>query len=94
MKDKNRILFVYHPQLWHLKPDNKGFIWNHFVSDVLKEVCAEYDLSFYDATFDLKAIFKTNPEKYYLKNDMHFNEDGLKAYSILIEDKLLPKISP
>lgn len=42
---------------------------------------ARNNVRYYDATDDLKVEFGAAPERYYIPNDMHFNERGLRAYS-------------
>ena len=85
-----KILFLYHPHLEHLKPDARGRTWNHFVSDGLARVAVRYGIGFYNATGDLKEAFHGEPEKYYWKGDMHFNFTGLEIYAQGIAKKLLP----
>lgn len=93
MNDKKRILFIYHPHLQHLKPDKYGFFWNNFVSETLKKVCEKYQVNFYNAAEDLKNNFKGQPEKYYIRYDMHFNYDGLKRYADLVAERIYLIIS-
>lgn len=92
MGSKKKILFIYHPHRQHLKPDKDGHYWNDFVSSTVKRVTKNYDVSFYNATEDLKGIFNNNVEEYYVLHDMHFTFTGLKTYSCLVAKNLLPLI--
>jgi len=94
MGSKDRILFIYHPYLQHLKPDPTGFYWNNFVSDGIKKICDKYGVAFYDFTEDLRKNFKGKPEKYYFVPDIHFNRRGIKMYGELVAVKILPMIEP
>jgi hypothetical protein len=94
MKDKRKILFIYHSHPLRIQGDATGFYGNSFVSDTLKEVLNEQGISFYDATGDLRSIFKNQLGRYYFRRDpvSHFNFEGMKIYSNLVAQKLIPMI--
>ncbi|OGW74935.1 MAG: hypothetical protein A2Z72_07360 [Omnitrophica bacterium RBG_13_46_9] len=92
MKDRERIMVIYHPHLQHLKQDKNGLYWNTFVSETLEDVTTSHNVAFYNATADLKRAFKDNPGKYYIPNDMHFTFEGQKIYALFVAEKILPKI--
>ncbi len=94
MQDKRRIIFIYHSYLFHLKGDSNGFYANTLVPDILKGMLDEYQISFYDATEDLKKSFANAPEKYYISGDIfgHFNFAGMAIYSDFVAQRLLPLV--
>ena len=93
MGDSSRILFLYHPHLQHLKPDSDGRYWNHFVSTAVKEAAEAYDINFYDASDDLRILFKGSPQEFYWNKNIHFNFKGLKLYGELVAKRLFSLIS-
>jgi hypothetical protein len=94
MGEKRRILFIYHPDLYHIKADRKGFYWNSFVSDTIKKVCKKYQIAFYNVADDLRVSFKNEPEKYYIYDTLHLNYKGFKIYGDFIASKLMLMIGP
>jgi lysophospholipase L1-like esterase len=94
MGDRRRILFLYHPHRQHLQPDSDGQNWNDFVSSTVESVAKTYDIAFYNASDDLRIIFKGRPQDYYWSGgNLHFNFTGLKIYSELVAKRLLLLIS-
>lgn len=93
MGKADRIIYVYHPHLNKIKPDNNGHYWNNIVSDSIMESARKHGISFFDATTHLTQEFSGSPESYYWKNDMHFNFKGLKAYAEYIANKLEGKLA-
>jgi hypothetical protein len=83
--DGNRVLFIFHPHLEHLKPDATGEVWNDLVSTSVKEMCAANGFLFFNATATLKRRFGSKPEDFYWwTGDMHFNFEGLEEYSTAV----------
>ena len=80
-KDGNRVLFIYHPHLEHLKPDEAGRLGTNLVSSSVQQTALANDAHFFNATEILKQRFGSHPEKFYWNGDMHFNFQGLKEYS-------------
>ncbi len=81
-EDGNRVLFVYHPHLQHLKPDAAGRVWNDLVSSSVQNACLANNFLFFNATETLKQRFGSHPENFYWRQgDMHFNFKGLQEYS-------------
>jgi lysophospholipase L1-like esterase len=80
-KDGNRILFIYHPHLEHLKPDAAGRLATNLVSSSVQRTALANDELFFNATEILKQRFGSRPEQYYWNGDMHFNFKGLEEYS-------------
>lgn len=62
----------------------KGDVFNNVISDTIREVATRNNVRYYDATDDLKAQFGSAPERYYIANDMHFNERGLQACGLAV----------
>jgi hypothetical protein len=79
--DAGRVLFIFHPHLEHLKPDADGHLWNNLVSSTVQKVAVENGFHFFDATDTLRQRFAGKPEDFYWPGDMHFNFEGLEAYS-------------
>jgi lysophospholipase L1-like esterase len=75
-------IYIHHPRLENPRP--KGYVFNNIVSDTIREVATRGHVRYYDATDDLKTEFGATPERYYIANDMHFNERGLQAYSLAV----------
>lgn len=80
-KDGNRVLFIYHPHLEHLRPDAAGRLGTNLVSSSVQRTALANDELFFNATEILKQRFGSHPEQYYWKRDMHFNFQGLEEYS-------------
>jgi hypothetical protein len=84
-EDGNRVLFVYHPHLQHLKPDAAGRVWNDLVSSSVQNACLANNFLFFNATETLKQRFGSHPENFYWRQgDMHFNFKGLQEYSAAV----------
>jgi hypothetical protein len=84
-EDGNRVLFVYHPHLQHLKPDAAGRVWNDLVSSSVQNACLANNFLFFNATETLKQRFGSHPENFYWRqDDMHFNFRGLQEYSAAV----------
>jgi len=94
MGDKNRILFITHPHLQHLRADSRGFYWNNFVSGALAKVCQNQGVPYYDITQDFKDKIEQDPQKYYIPENMHFNRLGIEVYGELVAAKMLPILEP
>ncbi len=86
--DPEKILFVYHPHIYQLVPDSRGFLWRQNVPPLIEEAAKNRGIRFYDASQDLKEKFGSHPEDYYVKNDMHLNENGLRIYAELVGGKI------
>jgi len=85
--DGTRVLCVFHPHLQHLKPDEKGRLWNDLVSSTVRDTCTANGFLFFNSTVTLKQRFGEHPETFYWKKgDMHFNFKGLEAYSIAVAE--------
>jgi hypothetical protein len=80
-KDGNRVLFIYHPHLAHLRPDPAGRLGTNLVSSSVQQTALANDELFFNATEILKQRFGSHPEKFYWNGDMHFNLQGLEEYS-------------
>jgi hypothetical protein len=78
MGSSQGLIYIHHPHLENLRAGRESF--NNIVSDTIREVAARNDVRYYDATDDLKVEFGAAPERYYIANDMHFNESGLKPW--------------
>jgi hypothetical protein len=76
------LIYIHHPHLENLR--TKGDVFNNIVSDTIREVSTRGHVRYYDATDDLKTEFGATPERYYIPDDMHFNERGLQAYSLAV----------
>jgi hypothetical protein len=76
------LIYIHHPHLENLRSSGDAF--NSIVSDTIRDVAGRNNVRYYDATDDLKVEFGAAPERYYIPNDMHFNERGLKAYSLAV----------
>jgi len=76
------LIYIHHPHLENLH--TKGDVFNSVVSDTIDEVAVRHNVRFYDATDDLKTAIGAEPEHFYIPNDMHFNERGLKAYGLAV----------
>lgn len=79
--DGGRVVFIFHPHLENLKPDEKGHVWNNLVSSTVQQMCVANKFHFFNATAELKRKFGSQPEEYYWPGDMHFSFEGLEAYS-------------
>jgi hypothetical protein len=80
-KDGNRVLFIYHPHLEHLKPDAAGRLGTNLVSSSVQQTALANNELFFNATDILRQRFGSHPEKFYWNGDMHFNFRGLEEYS-------------
>lgn len=76
------LIYIHHPHLENLH--TKGDVFNDVVSATIREVATHNNVRYYDATDDLKIEFGAAPERYYIPNDMHFNERGLRAYGLAV----------
>jgi hypothetical protein len=88
VEDPNRLVYLHHPHLGHLI--DRGRRFNNVVADTVRKVAERHAVKFYDATADLKVAFGNEPETYYIPNDMHLNEIGLRAYGLAIAKYLTP----
>jgi hypothetical protein len=70
------------PHLQHLA--NAGGVFNDVVADSVRDVAHQYNVRFFDATDRLRSEFDGNPGRYYIRDDMHFNSRGLRAYAIAV----------
>lgn len=86
----DKVLFLFHPHLQHLKPDTTGSNWNDVVASSIGDVATQHGIHFYNATEDLGSIFGNHPEDYYWYGDMHFTLEGLREYGTLVARALLP----
>jgi hypothetical protein len=82
MGTSNALVYIHHPHLQHLGAAGAAF--NNIVSDTIREVASRHHVRFYDATEDLRAELGTEPQKYYIPHDVHFNADGTRAYGIAV----------
>jgi lysophospholipase L1-like esterase len=85
---KRKILLVCHPQPEFIIPDEKGRVAKPFVADTAAGVAEDLNVAFYDATEDLLEAFGPDPQKYYLRGDIHFTAEGMRIYSELIAVKI------
>jgi len=91
--DRGRILFVSHPYVQHLVPDESGWTYNTFVASAVAKVAATNGIDHYDATTDLAAAAAGDPASLYWGDiDMHFNFYGMRIYGGLIAERLEPLI--
>jgi len=90
MGGPQRLIYIYHPHLEHLR--NTGGVFNSIISDTIRDVASRNNVRYYDATDDLKLQFGAEPEPYYIPNDMHFNERGLKVYTLAVAKYLATAI--
>ena len=88
-----RILVVRHPHRWHFKDGERGAAWNRRVGELVGAAAARNGIAFFDAQDELEARFGDHPERYYWDGDMHFNFDGMRAYSELVGRELLRKLN-
>jgi lysophospholipase L1-like esterase len=92
-QDGKRVVCVFHPHLEHLKPDTKGHVWNDLVSSTVREACTANGFFFFNATGTLKQRFGSHPEDFYWGDgDMHFNFEGLQAYSDAVAEFMASKM--
>jgi len=89
---RHGIVYIHHPHLEHLRSGGDAF--NDVVSTTVREVAARHNARYYDATEDLKAQFGLHPERYYIPDDMHFNEHGLRAYGVAVARYLGSIVGP
>ena len=92
MGRRQKILFIHHPHLRHIQPDPHAGYWNPLISSIVQASTKKYGVAFYDSTDELKKAFGGKADEYYISEDMHFNDRGLKIYSELVAKKLLPLI--
>ncbi|MGD9658387.1 MAG: hypothetical protein AB7U61_12270 [Methylocystis sp.] len=91
--DLERLIFIRHPHLEHLSGEAGGPAFNNVISEAVKDVAVANNVKFYDSLPDLQAAFDGHPEKYYFKNDMHFNFKGMEAYSEAVSAQLAPMLT-
>lgn len=89
----SHLIFIRHPHLNHLLEGKNGPIFNSVVFETVKGVAENKNVLIYDATPELKALFKDQAQKYYFPNDMHFNFEGLEAYSTVVADRIRPMLA-
>jgi hypothetical protein len=88
----DKLVYIHHPHLQHLKASPGRY--NNIVSEALREVASRHHVRYYDATDNLKAEFGGVPENYYIPNDMHLNETGLRAYGVAVAKYLAATKAP
>jgi hypothetical protein len=86
----DRLVYIHHPHLQHLLPGPGRY--NHIVAETIGEVAARNHVVYYDATADLAEQFGNAPQDYYGADDVHFNEAGLRAYSMEVAKFLLARL--
>ncbi len=82
MGTPDALIYIHHPHLPHVAVAGAAF--NNIVSDTVREVASRRHVRFYDAAEDLRAEFGTEPQKYYIPHDVHFNADGQRAYGVAV----------
>jgi hypothetical protein len=82
MSDPGRLIYIHHPHLQHLA--NAGGVFNDVLADSVRDVAHQYNVRFFDATDRLRSEFDGNLGRYYIRDDMHFNSRGLRAYAIAV----------
>lgn len=85
---RDRILVVRHPHQRHLD-DGHGSILNRKVGELVRGAAARHSIRYFDAQDDLQRRFGNRPQAYYWNGDMHFNFEGMRAYSELVGRELL-----
>ncbi|MFO1102259.1 MAG: hypothetical protein U1E20_05065 [Methylocystis sp.] len=90
--DLDRLIFIRHPHLEHLSGAS-GPSFNNVIFEAVQEVATANNVKIYDSLADLQAAFNGHPEKYYFKNDMHFNYKGMEAYSAAVSATLAPMLA-
>ena len=85
----NRLIYIRHPHLEHLRTD--GMVFNDVISATVREIASRHNVKYYDAAEDLRT---TDPEKYYLPNNMHFNAAGTRSYAIAVAKYLATALAP
>lgn len=89
----SHLIFIRHPHLNHLVNGKNGPIFNSVIFETVKDVAENKNVLIYDATPDLKPLFKDKAGSYYFPNDMHFNFDGMEAYSKVLAARLRPMLA-
>jgi hypothetical protein len=92
MGSPDKLIYIHHPHLPHLQ--TSGPRYNNIVSETLREVASRHGVRYYDATEDMKERFGSDPGRYYIPGDMHFNQAGARAYSIAVAERLGQMIWP
>jgi hypothetical protein len=87
----DKLVYIHHPHLPHLKASGQRY--NNIVSETLREVASRHGVRYYDATDDLKERFGSEPERYYIPNDPHFNQAGARVYSIAVAEHLVEMLT-
>jgi len=82
MGSPQRLIYIHHPHLGHF--GTAGVRLNNVASEVVSEVASGNNVSYYDATEDLRAEFGETPDTYYIPGDIHFNAAGTRAYGIAV----------
>jgi hypothetical protein len=80
MSGPQGLIYIHHPHLENLQ--TSGDTFNDIISASIRKVAARHGVRYYDATDELKAEFGASAPQYYIPNDVHFNERGLRAYGI------------
>ena len=83
----DRLVYIHHPHPQHLLPGPGRY--NRIVAETIGEVAARNGVRYYDATADLAARFGGAFRDYYGPDNMHFNEAGLRAYSLAVANFLV-----
>ncbi|WP_292533273.1 SGNH/GDSL hydrolase family protein [Methylocystis sp.] len=89
----SHLIFIRHPHLNHLLNGKNGSIFNSVIFETVKDVAENKNVLVYDATPDLRRLFKDKAESYYFPNDMHFNFDGMEAYSKVLAERIRPVLA-
>lgn len=85
------LIYIHHPHLEHLH--ETGTVFNNVVAESVGEVARRYHVRFYDATEDLRSAFGSEPDKYYIPNDMHFNPAGTRMYGMAVAQYLAGELA-
>lgn len=83
-REGSQVLFISHPHLQHMKPDAAGRVWNDLVSSSVRQTSVANNFHYFNATATLKQRAGSRPEDLYWEYDMHFNFEGLEAYSVAV----------
>ena len=79
-----RVFFIHHPHLQHIRKDTSGRTWHRLVAAVVARVAERHGLNFFDATDPMAQQFGATAESLYWPEDMHFNMEGTRAYAMTV----------
>jgi lysophospholipase L1-like esterase len=88
LSSNSHIVFIRHPQLEHLTPQGKDFVWNGAIGATVAQIAKAHGAQFFDAVPVLRQRFGGQPQKYYWPGDMHFSYAGLDLYAQSVADFL------